>query len=31
MPNAKKINGVNPVPRYILPDASEPEYEAIPE
>ena len=29
MPSAKKINSVDPVPRYIMPDASEPDYQTI--
>ena len=29
MPSAKNINRVDPVPRYIMPDASEPDYAAI--
>jgi hypothetical protein len=29
MPSAKKLNHVDPVPRYIMPDASEPDYRAI--
>jgi hypothetical protein len=29
MPSAKKICQVDPVPRYIMPDASEPDYRAI--
>lgn len=29
MPSTKKGNGIDPVPRYIMPDASEPDYEAI--
>lgn len=29
MPSAKKMDRVDPVPRYIMPDASEPDYEAI--
>jgi hypothetical protein len=29
MPSAKKISSVDPVPRYIMPDASEPDYQAI--
>jgi hypothetical protein len=29
MPSVKKICNVDPVPRYIMPDASEPDYVAI--
>jgi len=29
MPSVKKMNLVDPMPRYIMPDASEPEYEEI--
>jgi len=29
MPKVKKISGVDPLPRYIMPDESEPEYEHI--
>jgi hypothetical protein len=29
MSSAKKISSVDPVPRYIMPDASEPDYESI--
>ena len=29
MPSAKKLNHVDPMPRYIMPDASEPDYETI--
>ncbi len=29
MPNAKKIGGIEPLPRYIMPDASVPDYDKI--
>jgi hypothetical protein len=29
MPKVKKISGVDPLPRYLMPDESEPEYELI--
>jgi hypothetical protein len=29
MPKAKKISGMVPLPRYVMPDESEPEYEII--
>jgi hypothetical protein len=29
MPKVKKISGMDPLPRYIMPDESEPEYELI--
>ncbi len=29
MPKVKKITGMAPLPQYIMPDASEPEYELI--
>lgn len=29
MPKAKRITGMDPLPRYIMPDESEPEYEII--
>ena len=29
MPKAKKISGMAPLPQYVMPDASEPEYELI--
>ncbi len=29
MPSAKKMSSVDPVPRYVMPDASEPDYLSI--
>jgi hypothetical protein len=29
MPTAKKMSGIDPLPRYLMPDASEPDYDLI--